>query len=77
MKFSRHLPSLYEGALQSRSIHLLAVFSLVAASLWFWQGIAGACRSASESAWAAVIALLATMIHTGVLGALLTFSLRP
>lgn len=72
-----HLPSLYEGALQSRSVHLLAVFSLVAASLWFWQGIADACRSASESAWAAGIALLATMIHTGVLGALLTFSLRP
>ncbi|MEZ5786040.1 MAG: cytochrome c oxidase assembly protein [Xanthobacteraceae bacterium] len=69
-----HSPALYQAALTSESMHLIFVVSLIAVSLWFWRAVLGAaCRGIA----APTIVLLVTMIHTGLLGALLTFSPAP
>lgn len=56
------------------SVHLAFVASLLGASFWFWHLVI---RASSQAVGAAALALLATMIHTGMLGALLTFAPRP
>jgi cytochrome c oxidase assembly factor CtaG len=71
-----HLPPWYQAALQSAPVHLLMYVSLLLASLLFWTGIVAAAREGASRAGAAALALLVTLIHTGMLGALLTFSPR-
>jgi putative membrane protein len=65
-----HAPRLFEAAVGSDWLHLAQHASFfVSAALFWWTVLAPAAR-----ALAAVVSLLATMIHTGVLGALMTFS---
>jgi putative membrane protein len=67
-----HAPTLFEAALHSRAIHTLQhVTFLGSALLFWWNALAAESRVARGTA---VILLFATMLHTGVLGALLTFS---
>lgn len=56
-------------------MHLVWLISLLGSSLWFWQEIVSAQRMRSEATGLA--AMFATMIHTGLLGALLTFTRQP
>lgn len=65
-----HLPPLYSAALSSDAIYWLMQASLLATACGFWLAV----RRAGVGA--AVIALLATMVQMGLLGALLTFSGR-
>lgn len=69
-----HVPSIYNAALVDPAAHVGVMFALVAASVWFCHRILAA--GASETG-AAVFALLVTMTHTGLLGALLTFARQP
>jgi putative membrane protein len=69
-----HVPLLYQAALLDRSVHLLMYGSLLAAGFVFWRVAVRAIHFPHEQAGAAAVTLLATIIHTGLLGALLTFS---
>lgn len=66
-----HAPAVYTVIQTSAGWHWLAFATLIWLSTLFWQGIVGAHRHRPA---AAVGALLTTLIHTGLLGALLTFS---
>jgi cytochrome c oxidase assembly factor CtaG len=68
-----HAPALLEWSLDSRPMHALQHFALVAtAALFWWSLFARGRAGAGEAAlWS-----LATLVHTGALGALLTFAPR-
>lgn len=70
-----HLPALYAAILLDPVVHALGYAALVVASLWFWSQVLRAVGSAHPLP--ALPALFATVVHTGVLGALLTFATRP
>lgn len=69
-----HAPAALEWSLDAQWMHALQHFAFVAtAALFWWSLLARGRRGAGESAlWT-----LATLIHTGLLGALLTFAPRP
>jgi putative membrane protein len=72
-----HVPRFYEQALLDPRIHLLMYGSLITAAVLFWTSILSARdRGAQHGGWA-MLALLTTFVHTGLLGALLSFSPRP
>jgi putative membrane protein len=68
-----HVPMLFKAALRYPSLHLLQHWSFFVTALLFWW----ACISREAlRRWpaAATLALFATLMHSGLLGALLTFS---
>jgi len=69
-----HVPALYQAALLSLPMHLAMYGSLLISGLAFWASIIALMCSRSHRIGLAVILLLITMMHTGLLGALLTFS---
>lgn len=66
-----HLPSLYSAALSRDAVYWIMQASLLGTSFAFWSRI----RHAPVPA--AVVALLATMVQMGLLGALITFASAP
>jgi putative membrane protein len=71
-----HVPMLYEAAVLDDRVHLLQhVFFAGTAALFWWGLIRG--RYGRLGYGAAVMYLFATALHSGALGALLTFSDRP
>lgn len=66
-----HSPPVYGWALSSDAVYWLMQLSLLASAAGFWAALRRA------SAPTAVIALLATMVQMGLLGALITFSGAP
>lgn len=68
-----HVPGLFERAVTNEWLHLAqhASFFITAAIFW-WTVVAPGSRQLG-----AVLSLLGTMMHTGALGALMTFSSRP
>jgi putative membrane protein len=69
-----HAPPLYAAILSSPLWHWLAFAGLIGVSTAFWAGIVAACRH--RAGGPALVALLTTLMHTGLLGALLTFAPR-
>jgi putative membrane protein len=68
-----HLPSLYQATLRSEPVHALQHTSfIVTAALFWWALIHG--RYGRLGYGASVIYVFITSIHSGALGALLTFS---
>lgn len=65
-----HAPSLYALALSHDGLYWLMQVSLLGSAVWFWSAV----RSASGAL--ASGALLVTLVHTGLLGAILTFAPR-
>lgn len=65
-----HIPQLYEAALSHDGVFWLMQASLTATAALWWA------RLRQAPAPAAVVAVLATMVQMGVLGALLTFAGR-
>jgi len=66
-----HVPPIYNATLVSPATHLGVIFAIVLLSIWFFhRALAG---PTSESG-AIILALLVTMTHTGLLGAILTFA---
>lgn len=67
-----HYPTIHDWALRNTSAHVLQHLSFTAAAVVFWASVwrvAGRAR-----AGIAILSLFATAIHTGILGAFLTFS---
>jgi len=69
-----HFPSLFQAGLTSDVVHAVQHGSFLASALLFWASLIG--PHWRLRAGAAVIYILTTAIHTGMLGALLTFSSR-
>jgi putative membrane protein len=64
-----HAPPLFQSTLTSELSHSLQHISFLASALLFWWGLFERDRSGR-----AVVYLFLTIIHTGLLGALLTFA---
>jgi putative membrane protein len=68
-----HIPSLYEAALRSELVHVAQHLSFFTSAVLFWWGL-GHGRYGRIGYGAAVVYVFATAVHSGILGALLTFS---
>lgn len=66
-----HAPAPYAAALSSHWIYALMQFTLLASAFGFWVAVR---RSAPAAAMGAI---LATTVSMGLLGALITFAVRP
>jgi putative membrane protein len=71
-----HAPGLYELAVRSESVHTLQHAMFVSTSVLFWWGLVYG-RYGRAGYGAAVFYVFTTAIHTGILGALLTFAPSP
>lgn len=69
-----HAPLVIAWTLEYRWVHILEHAALLGTALVLWSALA---RLRAAGAGAAALYTLATMIHTGMLGALLTFAPRP
>lgn len=67
-----HLPSLYQATVSSELVHTAQHASFLITALLFWWTVLGP-RSRRRSG-VALLSLFVTALHTGLLGALLTFS---
>ena len=71
-----HLPSLYDAAVASEGIHALQHATFVGTSILFWWGIVYG-RYGRVGYGAAVFYVFTTVVHTGILGALVTLASSP
>lgn len=69
-----HFPTLFQAGLASDFVHAVQHFSFLASALLFWASLIG--PQLRMRSGAGVIYILTTAIHTGMLGALLTFSTK-
>lgn len=69
-----HFPPVYAAALEHAWLHLTALALLLGSGWWFWRAVL---LAPVPHRGTALLALLATMAHTGLLGALLTFAGQP
>ncbi len=69
-----HAPRVFEAALHSEALHALEHATLLAAGFLFWRALVGARR---DAAGLAIVWMLVTLIHTGLLAALLTLAPQP
>lgn len=70
-----HLPLLFELALRIEWIHTLEHLSFLIAGYWYWTVLIR--HGENEGYGAASLSVLSTLMHTGLLGALITFAPRP
>jgi putative membrane protein len=71
-----HMPSLYEAAVHDEAVHALQHAMFVGTSALFWWGLLYG-RYGRAGYGAAVFYVFTTAVHTGVLGALVTFAGTP
>jgi putative membrane protein len=71
-----HLPRLYDAAVANEAIHALQHAMFIGTSLLLWWGLLYG-RYGRAGYGAAVFYLFATAVHTGILGAMLTFARVP
>lgn len=70
-----HAPLLFDAALKHEWIHVVQHLSFFGTALLFWTSVIRPRRP--EMRGQAVLSLFATSVHSGVLGALLTFARTP
>lgn len=70
-----HVPAFFEAALARDGVHVLQHASFLGSALVFWWSVLGRRTRAAEGV--ALASLFTTMLHTGVLGALLTLAPAP
>lgn len=70
-----HIPWLFEAALTNDWVHALQHASFLASALLFWWSVLG--RGVRRPDGVGLASLFTTMLHTGALGALLTFAPHP
>ena len=68
-----HVPALFQATLRSDAVHTFQHLSFFLSALLFWWSLLHHSRGASGYG-AGILYLFTTSIHTGLLGALLTFS---
>ncbi|HTM04164.1 MAG TPA: cytochrome c oxidase assembly protein [Vicinamibacterales bacterium] len=71
-----HLPGLYEWAIHNESVHAAQHAMFIGTSALFWWGLIYG-RYGRAGYGAAVFYVFTTAVHTGILGALLTFAGTP
>jgi putative membrane protein len=71
-----HAPALYEWAVHNESVHAVQHLMFVGTSMLFWWGLIYG-RYGRAGYGAAVLYVFTTAVHTGILGALVTFAGRP
>jgi putative membrane protein len=71
-----HLPSLYGAAVSHEGIHAVQHATFVGSAVLFWWGLLYG-RYGRAGYGAAVFFVFTTAIHTGILGAMLTFASGP
>ena len=69
-----HLPVFYQAALDDPLVHLASYATLIGAGLLFWAPQLSSARDGGTGHLACALASTVTAFHTGLLGALLTFS---
>jgi putative membrane protein len=70
-----HVPALFQAALASTGMHILQHASFLGTALIFWWSVFEPGRRRESGA--ALASVFTTMMHTGALGALLTFGAAP
>ena len=70
-----HVPVLFQATLQSEAAHAAQHISFVATALLFWWAIIHPARRAALGM--SVVYLFTTAVHTGALGALMSFARTP
>jgi cytochrome c oxidase assembly factor CtaG len=71
-----HVPRLYDVAVENEAVHALQHAMFIGTSLLLWWGLLYG-RYGRAGYGAAVFYLFATAVHTGILGAMLTFARVP
>ena len=71
-----HAPLLFEAALRWQWLHVIEHMSFLGSGLLFWAALRQTGRSRGNGYGVAALWTLATLIHTGMLGALITFAPR-
>jgi putative membrane protein len=71
-----HVPSLYDWAIHNESVHAAQHAMFIGTSALFWWGLIYG-RYGRAGYGAAVFYVFTTAVHTGILGALLTFANTP
>jgi putative membrane protein len=69
-----HLPVLYQLAAAHRALHDVAHLSFFVTGLWFWWSLIAPGRLGHARFGTATVLAVLTMMHTGMLGALMTFA---
>lgn len=72
-----HVPRLYEAALTSPAVHALEHASFLGSGILLWWAVLRLRHRVDHGLGPAILALFATALHGGALGALLTFSRSP
>jgi putative membrane protein len=72
-----HVPAAMQLALTNELVHYAMHASFLAAGLLFWLALLRSLRGPGAGFGAGAIALVGTMMHMGLLSALLTFSQLP
>ncbi len=72
-----HAPALYQASLEREWVHALQHVSFLASALLFWWAALHTLVRSPEQGGLGVLYLFTTALHSGLLGALLTFSSRP
>ncbi len=67
-----HVPTLFEAALADEGVHVLQHSVFLGTALLFWWSVSKT-NAHRDQGWA-LISIFTTMVHSGALGALLTFS---
>jgi putative membrane protein len=68
-----HVPAFFQAALENNGIHALQHASFLCSALLFWWAVLGK-QMGQGARGMAIVSLFSTMMHTGALGALFTFS---
>lgn len=71
-----HAPLLFAWALRWQWVHVIEHLTFLGSALLFWHSLQRSGRTDGQGYGAAALWMLATLIHTGLLGALITFSPR-
>jgi putative membrane protein len=72
-----HVPALFELSVRDDAVHELQHASFFVSALLFWDALCGPGARRRQRAGAGLLYLFTTLLHTSVLGALLTFSTQP
>lgn len=72
-----HAPLLFESALRWPWLHVIEHIAFLGSALLFWNALRQAGRAGTSGYATAMLWTLATLMHTGLLGALITFAPRP
>jgi putative membrane protein len=69
-----HVPRFFDAALHSEALHAFQHASFLVTALLFWWAVLGGDPRSRKGSGFAMVYLFTTMLHTGALGALLTFA---